>query len=77
LGEIVRKRRLGLAIDTTKTEEIVRGIRAFLEDRPECTLDLQSAQALVRENSSARLAEAIQTMVIPPTNELGKWQSAP
>jgi len=77
MGETVRKRRLGLAIDTTKTEEIAKGIRAFLDDRPECMLDLQSARVFVEENSSARLAEAIQKMVILPHNELVQLQSAP
>ncbi|MCY2983210.1 MAG: glycosyltransferase family 4 protein [Planctomycetota bacterium] len=64
MGEIVRKRQLGLTVDATKPHEIAKGILAFLDDRPECKLNLKSAQTFVEENSSARLAEALKLLTI-------------
>ncbi len=64
MGDVVRRRQLGLTIDTTQPEEIVRGITAFLDDRPECTLNQQSATEIVQENSSARLAAALRKMIM-------------
>lgn len=64
MGEIVRRRQMGLTIDTTQPEEIARGILAFLEDRPEYTLNQQYAAEMVQENSSARLAAALRNMII-------------
>ncbi len=66
MGEIVRNRQLGLTVDTTKPDEIAKGIRAFLDDRSECKLNLESAKTFVEENSSARLAEALKMMTIAP-----------
>ena len=64
MGEIVRRRQMGLTIDTTQPKEIARGILAFLEDRPEYTLNQQYAAEMVQENSSARLAAALRNLII-------------
>ncbi len=63
MGEIVRTRQLGLTVDATKPLNIADGIRAFLDDRAECKLNLESAHCFVEENSSARLAEALKMLI--------------
>jgi glycosyltransferase involved in cell wall biosynthesis len=64
MGELVRRKRLGLTVDTTQPASIAQGIVAFLEGHDGCQMDVKSAAEFVDENSSTRLGETLRKMVV-------------
>ena len=59
MGEMVRRRSLGITVDSTKPNEIAKGVSAFLEGEPTEMFDSQSAAQFARENSAERFARVV------------------
>jgi glycosyltransferase involved in cell wall biosynthesis len=59
LGEIVNRRDLGLTIDSTRPQEIARGIRTFISEECNVAFDPNQALAFAHENSAEQFAHTL------------------
>ncbi|MGB0383256.1 MAG: glycosyltransferase family 4 protein [Ardenticatenaceae bacterium] len=59
MGELVRKRSLGMTVDSTQASEIAKGVSAFLAGEPREMFDSESAAQFARENEAERFARVV------------------
>ena len=59
MGEITRRYRLGLTVDSTKPQEIATGLRQLLTKSPEKFMDGDRAKQFVLQNSPSNFARTI------------------
>ena len=59
VGEHIRRRKLGLAVDTTKAEVIAAALQTFLTDPAAYPFDAESAYRFAHENVASAYAEII------------------
>lgn len=68
LGHLIRRHRLGLAIDTTSPQALAAGIERFLAQSPASLFDPAQADALARRNDASTFATTIFTSVVSEHN---------
>lgn len=59
MGEVTRRYRLGITVDSTVSEEIMKGITQFLVESPETIGDRSQMQSFAEQNSSEHYARII------------------
>lgn len=59
MGEITRRRQLGLTVDSTLPDEISKGLSRCLQELPEKLGDLRKMQAFAQQNSTTCFARSI------------------
>jgi glycosyltransferase involved in cell wall biosynthesis len=68
MGEIVKRHRLGITIDSTKPSEIARGLTQFLLESGEELGDLEARRSFARQNSPERFASTIFQHILSAQN---------
>ncbi|MDJ0702075.1 MAG: glycosyltransferase [Leptolyngbyaceae cyanobacterium MO_188.B28] len=59
MGEIVRRHQLGVTVDSTRPDEIAKGLTYFLTEAGEAACDRTKMKAFAKANSADRFAEVI------------------
>lgn len=59
MGEVTRRYRLGLAVDSTKAEELAAGLTEFLNETPAVWGDRQKMQLFARQNDPNQFAKTV------------------
>lgn len=68
MGELVRRYRLGLTVDTTVASYLSQGIVQLLQNHPNRYCDRAKMQQFARENSIERFTETIFNHLLPSAN---------
>jgi len=72
MGELVRRYQLGLAIDSTQSEAIARGLHQYLENSPEIKskIDPEKMQQFAEQNSAQAYAKTIYQSLTPTQSRM-------
>jgi glycosyltransferase involved in cell wall biosynthesis len=71
MGELVRRHRLGLCVDSTSPAAIAKGLAQFLSSDTEQWCDRASMRAFAEQNAAEKFAQTIfQRLAIPATSHL-------
>ncbi len=63
MGEIVRRRRLGVTVDTSSPADMAAGFQQFIDNEPATLFDYEESLRYAKENSRDQLATDLSAMV--------------